>query len=155
MQLQCPWANRYAVLTNILRYAPAWPYHSEPIAYAVDGGIANAGGANRVDGSGLNYAEAILDIRFETVSRSEGGTVYDESIEPTAELLTIAHNDFRWGSAGGTPLLPAEAQNRLELEIDYNVTLYNLTSIPGAVLTLRGKSNSGNYVAESGADVWD
>lgn len=154
VQLRCPWANRYKVLSNLLTYAPAWPYHDEQVAFAVNGSIANAPGPNSANGSGLNYDEALVNVTFESVTRKEDKNsgevqVYDESIETTAEFLTLAPDDFRWGSASGTPLKKEEAPGRLELGFDYVVTLYNLRTIPAAVITLRGKTNDAAIVSPS------
>lgn len=154
VQLRCEWAKRYETLINILRWAPSWPYHTDQVCFATYGTITNAEGPNTADGSGLNYDEALLDLTFESVTRKEDNnsgevTVYDESIEPTAEMLTLPPNDFRWGSAAGEVLKTEEAQGRLELGLDYVVTLYNLMSIPASVLTLGGKSNDAPIVSKS------
>ena len=146
VQLRCAWQYRYATLANILTWAPSWPYHTDQVCFATYGTITNAEGPSTADGSGLNYDEALLDVNFESVKRKDDNnsgevTVFDESIDPTAEFLTLSPDDFRWGSVGGTKLKKEEAPGRLELGLDYVVTLYNLKSVPGTVLTLRGKSN--------------
>jgi hypothetical protein len=148
VQLRCAWAQRYDVLGNILTFGRQWPYHPDgsPVR-AISGTIQPAPADSALDaagGHGLSYAEALLNVNFESADSEENNgdvVVYSASIEPTAEYLTLPHKGLYWDAAQEEPLKPEEAPGMLQTGFDYKLTYYNLSSIPAAFLTLTGKCN--------------
>lgn len=154
VQLRCPWAKRYDVVDNILLNAKAWPYHTTPVAFATSCEIANAVAPSIANGSGLDYAEALLDFTFETINKKDDSdtgdtTIYDESFEPTAEFLQISPSGFYWDNAQTELIKKEEAPGRLVISLDYCVTISNLSLIPDSVLNLIGKVNDHDVVSPS------
>lgn len=156
VQLKCPWADRYGILNTILLTPSEWPYLPDAGLYAVSGSIQPFTGTpgEFIDGSpsGLSYDEALLAVHFETldIPESEGpGELYSESIEPTAEFLTIPHTKFRWGSGTGDALEPEEAPGRLEVGLDYVITWQKVATIPAAALSLIGCVNNSDVTSPS------
>lgn len=156
VQLKCAWSQRTGILNNILLTPLEWPYQPGNAIYAVSGSIKPfTGEKGTIDGSGYAWDEALLSVHFETLAVGDdpggggGQVIYSESIEPTAEFLTIPPTDFRWGSATGTALKQEEAPGRLEIGLDYIVTFYKMASVPAWVLTLINKTNNASVVSAS------
>lgn len=156
VQLRAKWSDRHGIMSNLLTAPLAWPYHSNGNVYAVSGGMQPMIESATKDGSGLVYEFAILSVHFETLTKSTGGnntdvTIFSESIDPTANFLTIPPDGFFWKGSGSqlTPLKQEEAPGKLEIGLDYGVTYYNLTFIPAAALTLIGSVNSAPVVSPS------
>lgn len=152
VQLKCPWDQRHEIMYDMIFNRVAWPYldHDGLVATSASA-VAFTGSVGVQDLYGYEYELALLSIQFATDSREEGEdeTLYSESLEPTAEFLTIPPTDYRWGSSAGTALKQEEAPGRLEVGFDYVVTRYRLPTIPSWVLTLNGKCNSGSVVSPS------
>ena len=152
VELKVAWNERYDVLHNLLTSGKRWPYHASNTCIASSGSIVPFPGQQGTrDGGGYIYDYAKLTVVFESLSATEGEetTIYSESIEPTLEFQTLPPSQFRWGSGSGDELLPEEAPGRLQVGLDYVVTLYNLPSIPTEAVTLIGKSNSGTVTSAS------
>lgn len=152
VDLRCPWSERHDLLTNILGNQLLWPYFSSvPCRAASASAMPMPGGVGTQDGAGYAYETALISLTFEIrdIEEGENTNIYSESLEPTAEFLTLPHDDFRWGSSEGDEIKSAEAPGRLELGFDYVVSLYGLSSIPGAVLSLPGKCNNGSVTSPS------
>lgn len=156
VQLKCAWSQRTGILNNILTTPLEWPYQPGNGIYAISGTIRPfTGEPGTADGSGYTWTDALINVHFETLSvgndpgGGDGTVIYSESIEPTAEFLTIPHTDFRWGSSAGAALKQEEAPGRLEIGLDYVVTLYKMTSVPAWVLTLVNKVNNASVVSAS------
>lgn len=155
VQLKCPWEDRYGILNTMLLTPSEWPYLPGEGLYAKTGSIAPfLGEGIKIDGSpsGLDYELALLNVNFETFDVPEGegpGELYSESIEPTAEFLTIPHTGFRWGSGVGEELKAEEAPGRLEVGLDYVVSWQKVQTIPATALTLIGCVNNANVTSPS------
>lgn len=149
VQLLCPWSQRYGILSNILTAQLEWPYLPGSSILAIDGSIKPfQGSKNTDDGSGNQYVDAVVSVNFELASKTQSGAVFQESLEPTAEFLTLPYQDFRWASITGDALKKEEAPGRLEIGCDYNVTWNRLSSIPAQALTLIGCVNNAPVVSQ-------
>lgn len=158
VELMCPWADRYDVLVNILKYALPWPYHISSPCRAVSGSIRPfvARGTEVAD-AGLSYDLAVLAVHFEAAedggSDENGNTiVFSEQIAPASEFLTLPYEDFRWmgdSDQPTVPIKPDEAPGRLVRGLDYVVTWYNFSSIPAVVLTAPNHVNLYSVVSAS------
>jgi hypothetical protein len=81
------------------------------------------------------YAKIVVEYQQgEDVEEGEGGAIYSEQLEPTAEFLTVSPKYLRWGSATGDKLTPEEAPGKRILGLDYVQTRYNLSTIPIGIL---------------------
>lgn len=152
--LKALWSQRHGIMNNILANAKVWPYHTNGNVFAVSGSISPFEEKADQDGSGLIYPSATLVVNFETLTKSNNPqnpdvTIFSESLEPTAEFLTVPYKDFKWGSITGKDLKKEEAPGRLEIGLDYVVTFYNMKVIPSAVLTLIGAVNNGPVTSAS------
>lgn len=155
VQLKCAWSQRQGVMSNLLTYAKAWPYHSQATAFAKTGSIQPfPGEAGTRLGSGYSYEFALLTVNFESLNKVEGEdpeevTIFSESIEPTAEFLTLPTDGFYWDNTQTVALKEGESPGRLQIALDYCVTFYKLPVIPAAALTLIGKVNNASVSSPS------
>lgn len=147
VQVKVPWADRYTIIDDIIGLRRTYPYAPSSGAVATTGGSRPFGGSSQST-QGLSYEHAIVTINYEQRNTETfAGTVYSESVEPSAEFLTLDHNDFRWGAADGDEVLETEAPGRLETGFDYVQNLYELSSIPNAVLSTIGHVNQSFHYA--------
>jgi hypothetical protein len=152
--LRCPWADRYSVLYNILANALAWPYNPGSGMRAVSGAVSPFLEQHSTqDGQGIAYVDARLDINFEAAFLSNnppgGGqkAIYQETIEPNGEFITIPPADFEWSD--GTPIKNEEAPGRLMIGMDYRITWLNLVAIPVECGTLIDAVNVAQVISPS------
>lgn len=92
-----------------------------------------------------NYEKALVTAKWGTSGDTPEfvvDTYYTESLEPTAEFLTLDHKLYRWEANDGDPLTEDEAPGRLMRGMDYVRTKYNQATIPAAALSLVGTVNS-------------
>jgi hypothetical protein len=144
VQLRVAWAQRYAVMENILVNALRWPYHAATTPLRATHGQINTMDGVSITGDepgGNAFEHAILTVDFESAEATEDEVVYSESIEPTAEFLTLPHDGLFWDAGATEPIKVAEAPGVLLPGFDYKLTYYNLASIPSAFITLIGKCN--------------
>lgn len=145
VMLRVPWNDRYAVMDDILQNQYTYPRCPGSQCNALSGSCrpAPAPGqlvATGTGGSLAEYTEALLTILYsQKIHRDEGGgptpDVFAESIEPSAEFITLNPKKFRWGGPAGDKLEPEEAPGKLVVGFDYIQTRYNLTELPIGVLS--------------------
>lgn len=155
VDLICPWDDRYPVLFNILFAQKEWPYLPGSDIRAMTGSTTAFDGSKNIDnGSANDYVDAKVTINFEwskvKANAPGGGTaIYSESLDPTAEFLTVPYQDFRWTNPTGDALKKEEAPGRLEIGLDYTVTWNGLIAIPNLALTLIGCVNNATVTSPS------
>lgn len=149
VQLRCPWTHRFDLLTDILQNRLLYPYRTTSNARAKTGGSTPAAGkSSLLDTQALSYDEAIVTIEYATNDEEDDGVdVYSESLEPSAEFLTLDPAKFRWGSASGTQVEPAEAPGMLIVGFDLLQTNYKLSALPTTIITELGHCNQASITA--------
>ena len=146
-RLLCDWGDRYTVANEVIGDSILYPHAPGSLARAKTGTIEGFGKCERV-GDLVVYTKAIVTVNFEQFDGEDDGVdIFAESIEPLIEFITLSHEDFRWGSDTGDPLLPAEAPGMMIVGFDYVQTRYELSAVPAAVLTAIGHVNSASVSA--------
>lgn len=132
--LRCPWANRGALVADILgnrRAYPGWPVGGR-IPQASQASIVPAGDKDNWTTTGSNQAfvpnEALVTIRYTTLVVD----LITESLEPTAEFIQLDHKMFRWGAANGDPLKEGEAPGYLLRGLNWVRSKQDQSTPPGA-----------------------
>ena len=151
--LRCNWADRLTILDHIIGDERLYPRFPASGARAL-GGTSRPQGQSSADGQGLVYPTAILTIEYghgdEGTGETGGGDIISESLEPSAEFLTLDHTNFLWGNPDpetGVALEAAEAPGFLIVGFDYVQTIYNLATVPTTILSEIGKVNQSSQVA--------
>ena len=151
--LDCAWADRLTLVGELISTAyPAKaaaicvrigvvPIEAEQLGIGADGVCA--------------YERALVTAEFET-PRGDGPETVEtqlmsESLEPTAEFLTLDYTKFGWGPASGkqTPLTAGEAPGRLIRGCDYVVTYYGIATIDIAIFNLMDSVNLAALTAKT------
>lgn len=109
--------------------------------------------AAKQEGSGriASYDTALLTVPY-GFNQGEDADLISESLEPTAEFLTLNFKEFQWDTEvkdKDKTLKEAEAPGRLVKGMDYVLTKYQQTGIPASVLTLPGSCNDAPITAET------
>ena len=98
---------------------------------------------NNVEASqNASYEDALVVTEYiwdRKTPQSNGADLFSETLEPTAEFLTLDYTQFRWQN--GDPLTEGEAPGMLQRGLDYVLTHHNLQAIPSAALSLIGAVN--------------
>lgn len=149
VRLRCPWPLRRQLAAELSDYTlyqgasgVAARVRSISIAPLTD--VQGAGSLLEAD-----YEEAVLTVRYvfdRDTPTEDGGDLLSETLEPTAQNLTMAWERFRW-AAGGQSLEPGEVPSKILRGMDYVLTKYNLSAIPAAALTLVGCCNDAPVTA--------
>mgnify|MGYP001254033363 CR=1 FL=1 len=96
--------------------------------------------------SNATVTKAILTATYTVIRNTEEyGTkkFISETLEPTAEFITLDYHDFRWDSKDSTlALSPNEAPGLLQIGCTYTLTKYKQKTFPAAALNMIGKVNS-------------
>lgn len=145
-----PWVDRWTIVDDIVGSRRTYPYAPNSGALALSASISPFGKSTD-DGQGLTYEKAKIAIKYGQLDGQQvdggSGTVYAESLQPSAEFMPLNHEKFRWASASGDKLLEAEAPGRLEIGLDYVQKQYQLSTVPATVLSTIGNVNSGAQVS--------
>lgn len=75
--------------------------------------------------------------------------LFEESLEPYAEFLTLPAVGFKWGSTSGDALKDEEAPGKLFKGLNWVYSRPSVTNIPSAVLSLVGCVNSSTLRSKS------
>ena len=87
------------------------------------------------------YEKALITVNYS--SRYNTNALIDESLEPSAQFLTLDNNTLFWDSGGTTtPLDGVEVPQKIIRMVDWNVTLYNLRSLPTGLISMMGNTNN-------------
>ena len=151
--LICPWSQRHTLLCDLISTQELYPYNSPGVRARAVSGTAKPFGTLQLDAGGTNvtaYEKALVTVNYSTKSGDENDAqdLISESLEPNIEFLTCDHNEFCWGSASGDKLKENEAPGRQVRSLDYVFTIYNMPSIPAAVLGLCGCVNNAPVTAQ-------
>lgn len=143
------WDDRFeAARTRLTWPGEQYPYHTDVLCLAHSVSMSPFPAKtmqHNTDSSRVKYDKAIVVINYKTPSATDpqdiDGEVISESLEPTAEFMTIDPSDFRWGSPDGDPLNEQEAPGRLIVGFDYVFSRYNAINVPNAAMALVGHVN--------------
>lgn len=80
-------------------------------------------------------------------NENDNTNLWEESIEPQCEFLTLPYDQFSWDADKKEPLREEEAPGILLKTLDYRVTFYNVTSPPSGILSAVGCVNSNTISA--------
>jgi hypothetical protein len=157
VSLMCDWSIRHAVAADILPQVSYgvgvtrtyWPYGdfvNQP--YATKIGIKPFSGPYSRNGQAMTYNTAILTVTYEKRPDTEPEDLLSESIEPTAEFLTLDHKRFRWTDEDGDILEEREAPGKLIRGLIISRTYYKIQSpLPAILLSAVGTVNHDAYTS--------
>jgi hypothetical protein len=94
-------------------------------------------------GQSCEYLDALVTVAYST----EEEDLLSESLEPTAEFITLDYKRFRWSGADGDPLLEGEAPGKLVRNLNLVRNIMKIVDIPVATLDLPGSVNHEDYVS--------
>jgi len=142
--LRCAWNDRFSLVADLLstpRVYPGTGFASPP--QAVNASIRSGGECGATDGQQLVYDHALVTVAYSHRIKD----LISESLEPNVEFITQDYKRFAWAAADGDALLEGEAPGRQYKSLNLVRTLYNLSSMPAAVLTAIGQVNDTAYVS--------
>ena len=147
VKLSCPWANRYALVSDLLLNSRQWPHvtgagspRAKTCSIKPFGFVESS---NPKDGQCLVYQDAHVTVNYSQrhFSQGNGEKIFAEELEPTIEFQTLDHREFRWGHAGGDVVLEAEAPGKLTRGFNYVKTFFFVQNPPAALIALPGHVN--------------
>ena len=141
--VRCDWANRHSLVADVLGNRREWPHAANgPVAQTAT--INPAPTRYGVTGQCINYIDALVTINYGTEKKD----LISESLEPTAEFITLDYKRFRWGAANGTPLIEGEAPGKLVRGLSLVRTMYEVPApLPISLIELPGSVNDANYTS--------
>lgn len=144
--LRCAWADREALMSDLLSTPRGWPNTSGVIPYAYSASSFPPPNASyTTDGNGqlCIYDEALVQVNYSTQIVDTAS----ESIEPYLEYEDIDHRLLHWSAGTGEVLLSSESPPLLMRGLNITRTRYRLATIPAEVLTCVGKVNVAVYTS--------
>lgn len=144
VQLRCAWADRYALIEDLLLNGQEWPHGTQPLKpIAVSASIAGDKSKGVNADQIINYADAVVTVGYSSATDVD---LISESLEPTAEFITLDFRKFKWGN--GDKLLEGETPGRLHIGLNYIRTRFHVgTPLPTTLLTHTGSTNDANVVS--------
>lgn len=141
VQLRCAYSDRHLLVADICGNRRAWPKGSAgPAPLAATASIVPVQSPDPLgaesDGT-IVYAEALVTINYTTEIKD----VVSESLEPTAEFLTLDARGFRWGSGSGTQVKDEEAPGVLVRGLNFVRSELDKTTLDADLLSLVGYVN--------------
>lgn len=139
VQLRVPYAQRHLLVAEMIGGLLPWPKGSVGIAPVAKTAaiVPETSVAASNDDGYIDYEAALVTINFST----EFSEVFSESLEPTAEFITLDHRWFRWGAPDGEVMKEEEAPGYLVRGINFCRTDYKLSSVATPVIALTGFVN--------------
>lgn len=144
--LQCDYADRHALAADIVGLRKPFPLTSYTLPPLAVGAAIRFGNERAENSNGeLVYQDALVTI---TYSNDEEEDLVSESLEPTAEFITLDFRRFRWGSVTGAPVLEGEAPGKQFKGMNLVRTHFNIEPpLPGVLLTAMGGVNDAIYTS--------
>jgi hypothetical protein len=163
MTVDCAWADRVKLArqlmggaklqgSSMIREDPArWPYYLD--AWCQDVQIKNEDGEKIIvspEYGTATYTRAILEATFKrlkwrvcTLSGGGSATEYiSESIEPSAEFVTMPNQKLFWDALGNEELSENEGPGFLVRGMEWTLTRHRLITVPTSIMSLVGRVNS-------------
>jgi hypothetical protein len=147
-ELKLAWSDRGTFIGEILGTA----YPTVSAAKAVRVAFQPFGGETGASETVAAYDHALATVEYSTNAIVDN---ISESIEPSAEFITLPAENFRWDAADGDELTDDEAPGKLIRKLDYVLTRHNVTTVPSDVLSLVGYvNNAAVSPTTSGISAW-
>ncbi len=143
--LQCSYAARYNLVTDLLIGQRLWPHVPSTVAPVATACAIRSFGYP--ESGAVKEGQSLLaeDVQVDVTYSHDVKELISEEIRPSVEFQKLDHRMFKWSS--GDPLLEPEAPGRQNHGLDFVRTYFLVTAIPSAVLTLFGKCNADSVVA--------
>ena len=144
--LQCDYADRYALVTDLLLNRRQWPFYvAAIIPVAVSAQIEDIPTQYGTDGQTCTYLQSDITVTYS----SKIPTLFSEELEPTAQFQEVDARNFIW--ANGVPLTQGEAPGFLNRGLSLVRTLYDvLDPLPPQLLSYVGCCNLTQYISSLG-----
>jgi len=146
--LQCAYADRYALVSDLLLNRRPWPYYTAPfMPLATTCSITNIPGKYTTDATkqAIFYETSEVTVNY----TSKFQDLYSEEIEPTSEFQTIDNKLFRWVSGG--PLSEDTEVGFLRRGLMLSKTYFDvLDPLPDFLISYVGFVNSDTVVNSMG-----
>lgn len=160
--LERPWAQRHAVVNDILGNGYTWPNGSFANVIARKATITPSNNGRYVEnagGGGAVYDTAQILLTYSSpstnVDESTSGDLYSETLEPYVEALRLNPERFRWGASTGDLVHKEEAPSKQFYGVNIVRTIYNAVSLPGEVFTSIGGVNDFAYTSLTLGQTFD
>ncbi len=143
-KLECAWTDRWTLMTELLTE----DYENEAGTLMKNTGNTSAPfpAANTGATTVATYEKALVTANYAileiTLEEDEEGEERSESIEPTAEFLSIDGKQLRWEANDGKPVAESDYPSKLFVGFDYIFTKTFQEDLPAAVLDLIGTVNA-------------
>lgn len=121
---------------------PGWPMaYARSCATQPEGSLIVSAAAATV---AFEYAVATVQYAMQPgeTKASNERTLIEESMEPSAQVLQLPHQDLYWDNAQAVPLEIEEAPYKICRYVDWNITLHGLDAVPATAITYMGCVNS-------------
>lgn len=142
--LRCAFADRFLLMADLLGNSRVWPNGGFVIPPVAATCASKPFPAQYLTiGQACVYEYALVEVNYS----HKIVDLISESLEPTAEFVTVDHRQFRWNTALGPVLLEGEAPGLLVKGCNLVRTFYQLPSLPTDMLDLVGTCNSAPYVS--------
>lgn len=140
--LECNWGDRWTLMSEIQN--EDYENQSGTLMVAISAASAPLLAANTGSLTIAAYQKAIVTVTYQilTFESDPGGTNIRESIEPTAEFLSVDGTELRWTNNSGDQVGTGDYPSKLFVGFDYVINKENIIDIPATVLTLIGKVNA-------------
>ncbi len=136
------WSLRGALIADVIGSSyPDWSGSNAPICVSVSCSPLSPPESGTTVGQTIQPGMAVCTLNYSTKIQD----LISEVIEPTVDFQVLDHTRFRWGAADGDPVLEGEAPGMQMRSCNLQRTLYQVTSMPAAVLSAIGYVNNGAY----------
>jgi hypothetical protein len=149
VKLLTPWDLRYFLVDDILGSSLLYPPAPFSQARATEATIVPFGdGIPSANKKYHTYPQADVTITFAYDSNGPQTTdLISESLEPTAEFLTIDNKDIRWDSQSGDPVGPGDSPGLMLRGFTWVYTQHKVFNVPSIILSLGSCVNASAVVA--------
>lgn len=145
--LQCAWADRYALMEDLLGFPRYFPKSLGGLtAYAVGASARPMLGEYTDDPTSQminNYDTAFVDVTYNTTITD----VASETLESAIEAIPLSYSNFNWGGLGGPLLVEGEAPPLILKSLNLVRTRYRLTALPVDIINAVGMVNQFTYTS--------
>ena len=137
--LLCAYADRKTLVDEIVGANLAYPNLTITGLTAKTASIRPHPGKQLGTGTIASYEKALVTIRYNPSDVT--GTVNDESLDPTGEMMILAKDGFQW-SSDSKPLVEGENPAKFIPGLDYAIVSHNWTTVPTYIIEFIGKVNN-------------
>ncbi len=96
------------------------------------------------------YEQAMVTVNYEFLEPEDDGVLLEESIEPSAEFLSVGADKFAWDVAGAEPIALDETPGTIIRMMDWSLTQHRVLSpIPLELVSLMGNVNNQSFASRT------